>query len=70
MTGETVLCNFPVTPAPTPNPMDPPPQDPSTGAKGSALLRLARRVIFAAQPRAGAEAARREEDDDDEPIEI
>src|SRR2546422_10631240 len=38
--------------------MDPPPRDPSTGAKGSALLRLARRVIFAAQPRAGAEAAR------------
>src|SRR5258708_23231237 len=37
--------------------MDPPPLDPSTGAKGSRLSRQAGRVNFAAQPRAGAEAA-------------
>jgi hypothetical protein len=38
--------------------MDPPPRDPSTGAKGSTLLRwLVACVIFAAQPRAGAEVA-------------
>ena len=42
-------------------PMDPPPLDPSTGAKGSRLPRLAGRVNFAAQPRAGAWAAPCEE---------
>jgi len=42
-------------------PMDPPPLDPSTGAKGSRLPRQAGRVNFAAQPRAGAEAAPCEE---------
>jgi hypothetical protein len=48
-------------------PEDPPPQDPWIGAKGSSLLRLAGRVIFAAQPRAGAKAAWSEENDYDRP---
>ena len=47
--------------------MDLPPRDPPTGAKGSALLRLAHRVIFAVRSRAGAETAQDEENDDDRP---
>jgi hypothetical protein len=44
------------TAAPTPNPDGSTPAGSLDVAKGSTLLRLVRRVIFAARPRAGAEA--------------
>jgi len=49
-------------------PMVPPPQEPSNGAKGSSLLRLARRTFLrAARPKAGVSTARSEENVDDRP---
>src|SRR6266545_2870376 len=40
-------------------PMDPPPRDPSTGAKGSALLRLAGHVFFVLRSRGRGPRRRR-----------